>query len=405
VPRTGSFARERGPARAASRSFLFPHRPSNKSRTPTRDRTNFLSDWRNRLGSTVIEFDHSDEDILVKAFCAAKPPRDEEAESRNRILWEPKNFMRKAFGLGLILAVASLCPAAAAGTATKLPVEITFALTDHGREVGCGAPLSGLGTGSADATLQEARFYVYDVKLIDSKGQRVAVALAPGDWQYADVALLDFKDARGGRAACSANAPAKNTIVSGTIPKGTYTGLEFSVGVPIEATVEGKSVVLNHSNAETAPAPLDIAGMSWSWQAGRKFIMIEVEPKGGLKRADGARARSWMVHLGSTGCKGNPATGEIASCSRPNRFTVTFDRFDRQKQTVALDLGTLFQGSDLAFDKAGANGCMSAIDDPECPAIFSALGLNLDETKPGAGDAGGQARVGVSPIFRLEAKP
>jgi uncharacterized repeat protein (TIGR04052 family) len=305
----------------------------------------------------------------------------------------------------MIAALAASFPAAAAGLQASLPVEISFALTEHGREVGCGAPLGGLGTGAAEAALHEARVYVHAVKLIDAKGKRVPVVLEPNDWQYADVALLDFKDARGGRSPCSASAPAKNTTLSGTVPNGAYTGLEFAVGVPVEAKVEGETVSLNHSSTETAPAPLDIAGMSWSWQAGRKFIMIEVDPKGGIKRADGGRARSWMVHLGSTGCKGNPATGEIVTCTRPNRLAVTFDRFDPTKQRVTLDLGKLFEGSDLAGDKAGAIGCMSGNDDPECRPVFAALGLNLDDSKPGALDAGTQARVGASPIFAVGAKP
>lgn len=313
--------------------------------------------------------------------------------------------MRNALGYGVIAALAAALPAAAAAVQASHPVEITFALTDHGREVGCGAPLTALGTGATEAALHEARLYIHGVNLIDAKGKRVPVALTPGDWQYADIALLDFKDARGGRAACSASAPAKNTTISGTVPTGPYTGLEFTVGVPVAAEVEGKSISLNHSATERAPPPLDIAGMAWSWQSGRKFIMIEVDPKGGITRADGGRAKTWMVHLGSTGCKGNPATGEIVTCTRPNRFAVTLNRFDPTKQRVALDLGKLFEGSDLAGDKAGAIGCMSGTDDPECRPIFAALGLNLDDTKPGAGDAGAQAVAGVSRIFAVEAKP
>lgn len=313
--------------------------------------------------------------------------------------------MRNCLGGAAVAVLVTTLPAAAAGTAASLPVEISFVLTDRGKEVGCGAPLAGLGTGTVDAALREARLYVHAVTLIDVKGKRVPVALTPSDWQYADVALLDFKDARGGRSPCSASAPAKNTAILGTVPNGSYTGLEFGVGVPVTRNVEGKVVSLNHSATETAPAPLDIAGMSWSWQAGRKFLMVEVDPKGGLTRADGGRAKTWMVHLGSTGCKGNPATGEIVTCTRPNRFTVTFDRFDPAEQRVALDLGKLLEGSDLGGDKGGAVGCMSALDDPECGPLFTELGLNLTDSKPEARDAGVQAVAGVSPIFSVGTKP
>jgi hypothetical protein len=113
-----------------------------------------------------------------------------------------------------------------------------------------------------------------------------------------------------------------------------------------------------------------------------------------------------MVHLGSSGCKGNPATGEIISCARENRFTVSFDRFDPKTQRVEFDLTRLFENTDLLVDKGGAVGCMTAPDDPECPAIFSALGLNLTDSAPGANDAGKQTKLGVSPVFKIgAAKP
>ena len=135
-------------------------------------------------------------------------------------------------------------------------------------------------------------------------------------------------------------------------------------------------------------------------------MLIEVDPTPFVTKADGSKAKTWMVHLGSSGCKGNPATGEIVSCAHENRFTVTLDRFDPKTQQVNLDLTTLFKDSDLLNDKGGAVGCMSATDDPECPAVFQALGLNLVETAPGASDAGKQTKPGVSPVFSAgPAKP
>lgn len=299
----------------------------------------------------------------------------------------------------LLMASAVFCAGPAA--AKEMPVSIGFALVADGKQVGCGAPLSNLGNGRLETKLHDARFYVYGVKLIDAKGVRTPIALAQNNWQYADLALLDFKDARGGNAPCSETNPPKNTAVVGAAPKGSYVGLEFSVGVPVEGQAEGKSVALNHSSTETSPPPLDIAVMAWNWQGGRKFMLIEVDPPSFVSKADGSKSRTWMVHLGSTGCKGNPATGEIVSCARENRFTVTFDRFDPKKQRVELDLTRLFKDTDLTVDKGGATGCMSGPDDPECPAIFEQLGLDLVETAPGAGDAGKQHKQGASPIFSV----
>jgi uncharacterized repeat protein (TIGR04052 family) len=300
-----------------------------------------------------------------------------------------------AFGAALVIATSA--PSLAAPK--QQAVAINFALVADGKQVGCGAPLANLGSSHVGAKLHDARFYVSAVKLIDKKGERIPLALAQNDWQYADLALLDFKDARGGNSPCSPANPAKNTTVAGTAPAGSYVGLEFTVGVPVESQLDGKTVALNHSNYETAPAPLDIATMAWNWQGGRKFLLIEVDPPAAVAKSDGSKARTWMVHTGSNGCKGNPATGEIVACAHQNRFTVTLDRFDAKTQQVNLDLTTLFKDSDITVDKGGAVGCMTGLDDPECPAVFKALGLNLTDTAPGANDAGKQTRPGVSPAF------
>jgi len=302
-------------------------------------------------------------------------------------------------GLASAFVIGTTLPSLAVKAPNQQPVAINFGLTNDGKQVGCGAPLANLSLGHVEAKLHEARFYVYGVKLIDKRGVRTPVALKQNEWQYADLALIDFKDARGGNLPCSPTNPAKNTSITGTAPAGGYVGLEFSVGVPVESQVDGKAVALNHSNVETAPAPLDIQAMSWNWQAGRKFLLVEVDPSVPIVKADGSKARTWMVHLGSSGCKGNPATGEIVSCAQQNRFTVTLDRFNPKTEQVNFDLTTLFNESDLTVDKGGAVGCMTALDDPECAAIFKAIGLNLKDSAPGAADGGSQTKLGVSSIF------
>lgn len=310
--------------------------------------------------------------------------------------------MRPFRNLSLVgAAAAGLSGAVQAGDGKAQPVSISFALTDNGKEVSCGAPLANLGVGHLAAKLREARFYVYGFKLVDAKGARTPVSLKQSEWQLGDVALLDFKDARGGNAPCTESNPAKNTTISGFAPAGSYIGLEFSVGAPMETIVDGKPVSINHSNVETAQPPLDITGMAWNWQAGRRFLAIEVAPPSPIVKVDGSKAGGWMVHLGSTACKGNPATGEIVSCAHENRFTIAFDRFDPKTQRVEFDLTRLFENSDLLVDKGGAVGCMSALDDPECPPIFAALGLNLADSAQGAGDAGKQTKPGVSPVFKV----
>ena len=183
----------------------------------------------------------------------------------------------------------------AAGGKTQ-PVSISFAITADGKQVGCGAPLAELGSGHLTAKLHEARFYVYGFKLIDAKGKRTPIALAQNDWQYGDVALLDFKDARGGNASCTEGNPAKNTTIIGEAPAGAYVGLEFSVGAPVETIVDGKPVSINHSNVETAAPPLDVVGMAWNWQAGRRFVTLEVDPPSPVSRpTDRRREAGWSI--------------------------------------------------------------------------------------------------------------
>ncbi len=174
--------------------------------------------------------------------------------------------------------------------------------------------------------------------------------------------LIDLENGRGG---CADGTPATNAFVRGTVPRGSYVGARWSVGVPF---------ALNHSDATTAPAPLNSAAMAWSWQVGRKFTKIELSDPGASAGAAWA-ARTFFVHLGSTGCTGNPATGETARCSSSNRPQITLRRFDAGRQRVAVDLKALLAGVDVTVNGGGAGGCMAGPTDPECTPIFRAFGL------------------------------
>lgn len=238
---------------------------------------------------------------------------------------------------------------------TELAVSIAFALRDDGdRDLGCDDTLS-LGTEATDVTLSDARFYVHAVELFDGTVW-VPVTLEQDEtWQLDDIALLDFEDGTG--ACANGNALLRNTVV-GTVPAGTYDGLRFAVGVPFER---------NHDDVATAPAPLSYSAMFWNWQGGYKFIRLE-----GTNAGDGLR-----LHLGSTGCEGT--TGAITSCARPNRPTVVFDAFDPSADTVVLDASALFAAADVSANTPETPpGCMSAPDDPDCPAVLDALGLDAD---------------------------
>jgi uncharacterized repeat protein (TIGR04052 family) len=279
-----------------------------------------------------------------------------------------------------LIPLAVLGLSACAGQAPDRVAAIDFALTDGTTPVACGSVLTGLGKPGVTATLSDARFYVQEVALLGTDGRAVPLRLAETPWQHDGVALLDFED---GSGPCR-GTPATNLRVTGTVPEGSYAGLSFTVGVPSR---------INHTSPAAAPPPLDSVAMGWTWQAGRKFIKIELDPEGGVART-GKPVSTWYLHLGSTGCVGDPVKGEAVSCTNPNRIPVRFPSFDPARQRVVLDLRPLFADSDLSRDGGGAPGCMSGVDDPDCPGVFTRLGLDHKGGQPAG-----------TPPFTVAAKP
>lgn len=232
-----------------------------------------------------------------------------------------------------------------------------------------------LGKTGTTAQLTDLRFYLSRVQLLRQDGTLVALKLAPnGPWQHTSVAgdAVTLIDLEGGRGACAREGTAEtNQVLRGTVPAGRYVGVRMTLGVP-EA--------LNHSDTAAAPAPLDLFSMGWGWQAGRKFAKIEFGPAPGVTWL----VPSFVVHLGSTGCIGNPGQGSVV-CATPNRAVVRFDAFDPDSQRIAVDLQALLAGTDITRNRAGAIGCMSAATDPECEAVFAALGIDWRADGTGSG--------------------
>lgn len=253
-------------------------------------------------------------------------------------------------------------------------VSIAFAAVNGGKPVSCARPIAGLGTSSRSAKLTDLRFYVSDVQLLRKGGGAVDVELpASSRWSYADgdagVTLIDLENGAGGCAA--EGTKAVNAAVRGSVDEGTYTGVRFSVSVPAS---------LNHTDLTATPAPLNNTAMAWSWQAGRKFMKVEVSEDSGPAWG----SKTFFVHVGSTGCQGDPAAGETARCSLPNRNQVTLAKFNPAKQRIALDLKKLLAGVDVAgggeigpMASMAMGGCMSSTTSPDCKPIFKALGMKL----------------------------
>jgi uncharacterized repeat protein (TIGR04052 family) len=251
-------------------------------------------------------------------------------------------------------------------------VTLRFAARVGEQAFACGDAYEGIGTTSAELIPADFRFFVSDVRLVRPDGTDVPLALdetyepwqlvmdGDGDGTPSSVTLLDFED---GSGPCREfGNSAMNDVVLGTVPPGVYTGVRFTMGVPFE---------LNHGNQATAPDPLSLASMFWTWNGGYKFIRID------SFNLDGEEFR---VHLGSTGCMGDPPVTPVTSCLRPNRARVELNDFDPDTNVVVVDLAELLADSDIESNTPDtAPGCMGESTDPECGPVFDNLGLNRED--------------------------
>ena len=293
-----------------------------------------------------------------------------------------------AFGLAALIALPGM--ANAHGNADKSQnqkrsvskskkVSIGFAALNGAKPVTCGRQITDLGNTSRSAQLSDLRFYVSEVQLLKKGGGAVNVKLPTGSkWSYtkgkAAVTLIDLEN---GTGSCVAEGTkGMNAKVQGTVPKGSYMGVRYSVSVPES---------LNHTDPTTVPSPLNLTAMGWNWQFGHKFMKVELEQDGGIPWG----SEIYYLHVGSTDCVGDPAAGDKAECGLPNRNKVTLGKFNPAKQRIAIDFQRLFGGVNVAGDNMGGmegmemamGGCMSAIDSPDCGPLFSALGMKLGTTK------------------------
>jgi len=265
--------------------------------------------------------------------------------------------------------------AAADGT---VPVAVHFAARVGAQPFRCGMRYDGIGSTGSRITPSDFRLYVSAVALLDENGHPVPLRLdQDGQWQYRDVALLDFED---GSGTCRNGNPGLHEAVTGRIVPGRYRGLQFTLGVPAD---------LNHGDPIVAPPPLNLSAMFWSWQAGYKFVKIDMatsgQPQAGAAPAGAVRRRAagFPIHLGSAECVSPGATTAPSSCGRPNRVTVRFDAFDPATQQVDIDLAALLREADVDVNAPdSAPGCMAGPDDADCRFVMPAFGLPFDGQAP-----------------------
>jgi uncharacterized repeat protein (TIGR04052 family) len=260
------------------------------------------------------------------------------------------------FTLGLLLA--SFMPAAAAAQPAGEPVRLRFAVVAGDIPIACGAAYDGVGTTRSKVSIVDFRFYVSGLRFVKADGSETPVHLTQdGLWQLDDVALLDFEN---GTAGCANGTEQTRDVVEGTLPAGEYTGVRFEVGLPFAK---------NHREPTLQPSPLNLSRLFWSWNAGYKFIRMDLRTTG--------QPKGWMPHLGSTACE--PATTPTTvpiSCAKPNHVTVDLPGLVPARDVVELDLLALLAKSDVdANAPETAMGCMSGPTDPECGPLFEQLGL------------------------------
>jgi uncharacterized repeat protein (TIGR04052 family) len=271
-----------------------------------------------------------------------------------------------------VSALIVLLAAAPATAQSPQAVTIRFAASAGATTVGCGTALPGIGLTQSTVNIVDFRFYVSRVRLVRADGQETPVALAQdGLWQVDDVALLDFENATG---ACANGTPETRSVIEGTVPAGDYTGVRFEVGLPFDK---------NHADVTLAPSPLNLSRMFWNWNAGYKFVRLDIRSTG--------QPRGWLIHLGSTGCTPTgSATTAAVSCANRNAVAVDLPAFVPARDVVEMDLAALYATSnvDVNTDKT-AQGCMSGPTDPECAGLFRQLGLAI-----------GDHAAGVQQVFR-----
>lgn len=240
-------------------------------------------------------------------------------------------------------------------------VEIPFRAVVGTETAACGVTYSNIGTTRSTLNLLDFKIYVSELALLRKDGTEVPVALEQdGVWQRDDYALLDFENATGD---CAQGTAETNLVVRGTAPRGDITGVRFTLGLPPE---------VNHLDAATAPAPLNVPGMWWSWKGGYKFVRLDVKTRGNP---------AYLLHLGSAACQGDTTVG--FSCAKGNAPRITLQSFDLDRSAVVLDVAKLWAETDLdrQIDMTdNVRGCMSGPTDPECPPVFARLGLGNDGT-------------------------
>lgn len=252
-----------------------------------------------------------------------------------------------------------------ATVSTTTEVSIPFRAAVNDAAFTCGSTYKGVGSAVTDSyTINDFRIYLSNLRLQQQDGSMYPLELKQdGKWQYNNIALLDFEN------GCVNGTPEMNTQVVATLPAdkniNDFKGICFTLGLPFTE---------NHADPASAPSPINVTGMLWSWTTGRKFLRID-----GVGDPDGLKT-SFVLHLGSTGCSDVNKQGKQpdAPCTYANTPEICLSEFIPNKSTIVADIGKVLRNTNVAYNTPNtAAGCMSGNSDPECQTIFPLLGLDF----------------------------
>lgn len=290
------------------------------------------------------------------------PRRSASAEPRGRVAVTA--FAGIAYDRGVrapIVLLLTACSAAPAGE----PVAVAFRAVVGDEPYACDRTYEGLGLDGGSYVAEDFRLYLHDVRLVTEAGEEIPVALTPdGRWQDADVALLDFE------TRCLDGTPETNEVVRGRArlaPDDEVVALRFRLGVP---------AARNHLLAASQPAPLNVSGLFWGWQAGYQYLTVLGTTGAGLS----------VFMLGATECTGDARMGTRV-CARGNRPDVELPVAGLaalETGVVVADVAELYAGVHTMMDGGSVLGCESLASDPECGPMFAAVGLGPDGSALGA---------------------
>lgn len=314
------------------------------------------------------------------------------------------------FKFGALGLVAAACLSGCSGDgAAEAPKPRSFALTFAAvagdEHIGCEDTIDGLGPDAADSVgVSDLRFYVSNLKLWDGAHEEVELTLDENDFQYTSeagqVSLVDLTGNTKGTCAGNAIAFAEGTkrtndAITGKTVVENVKGISFDVGVPQSVMAE----VIGTHTPEGAPSPL--GEMQWTWATGYRHFVMNFA----VTDADGTKGDGY-VHVGSRDC--GPADGlaleDRERCGFVNTPQVALDAFDLDQNIATLDIPSLLADLDFispvydlqTFEVIGEGPgveCHSSPAQPDCPALFSHFGLDIED---------GAAKASHNVVFGVE---